>query len=317
MSLTELYESPFHVTAVMNEGFASAEKTGFVLLPRIDTNTNLTVGETQVQNCAENTYSVTVRDWFAVEIDDLPALEVKLRLVDGAALLEEETGYFLHGQHFVVLDYCAYGFSGQESVEVAIKGDPVGTLAVTLLPGPFSLPHSELIEILKTTAPTTCHVSTLCQVRLTLKDVKGNAVRTPQRLTTAADMDFQWRGPLETLLDNGSPNSVFFQNFTVGGATDPAQLYIDITPAAPGTYELYARFEGVEAPVFPVTMTVISEAVSAEFTGILPQSDSTIDSQVATVPLTFTVLMRDEAGALVTSSNSYDLSASLTLLDNL
>ena len=48
MSLTELYESPFHVTAVMNKGFASAEKSGFALMPLIDANTNLTVSEAQV-----------------------------------------------------------------------------------------------------------------------------------------------------------------------------------------------------------------------------------------------------------------------------
>ena len=75
-------------------------------------------------------YSVTVRDWFSVEIDDLPDLEVKLRLVDGTTLLQEETGYYSHGHHFVVLDYCAYAFSGSESIEVSIKGDLISTLNV-------------------------------------------------------------------------------------------------------------------------------------------------------------------------------------------
>jgi len=74
-------------------------------------------------------------------------------------------------------------------------------------------------------------------------------------------MEFYLVGPLEqaSTRSNQAPKETLFKDFSLTNSAS-YQLNVLTKPHAPGTYELYARFNKVDAPKpFPQSLKVISQ----------------------------------------------------------
>ena len=128
---------------------------------------------------------------------------------------------------------------------------------VRLVPGPWNLANSDFVE---DSGIYGCLVLEPCHVRIDPRDDGHNLVRLPG-LIHDGEYSFILQGPSQNSVVESQ--SIVFHDL-IQSSTDPFEYRIVLNFVAHGLFNVYARVNGTEAPVFPIAITVSSITVDPD-----------------------------------------------------
>ena len=128
---------------------------------------------------------------------------------------------------------------------------------VELVPGPWNLANSDFVE---DSGIYGCLVLEPCHVRIDPRDDGHNLVRLPG-LIHDGEYSFILQGPSQNSVVESQ--SIVFHDL-IQSSTDPFEYRIVLNFVAHGLFNVYARVNGTEAPVFPIVITVSSITVDPD-----------------------------------------------------
>lgn len=171
-------------------------------------------------------------------------------------------------KHMIWLEYCdlinndAGTLSKTATLEFTYEGDdgdvarlPLQT--VELVPGPWNLANSDFFE---DSGIYGCLVLEPCHVRIDPRDDGHNLIRLPG-LIHDGEYSFILQGPSQNSVVESQ--SIVFHDL-IQSSTDPFEYRIVLNFVAHGLFNVYARVNGTEAPVFPIVITVSSITVDPD-----------------------------------------------------